>query len=383
MHIVYFSLTPQGDALAQTLAKACPGTIITKAALNGAHETFAQATARCWKTAGALVFIMAAGIVVRTVAPLLKSKTSDPAVVVMDSAGHFAVSLLSGHLGGANEMAVRLAAVTGGQPVITTGTDVAGTLAFDVFAKAYGMRIENIRELKWISAAMIAGRPVTVYTSWPLSFDFPDNVTVVKAQGIPAAQNVPENDTEAVFIGHRYDEPAAPDCLHLLRLRPKNLYVGIGCKRDADSGAMAAAFEDFLDKSQICREEVAGLATIALKKDEPAICSLARQYGYPLIVIDTKVIAALEAEGAVSSSAFVRSVTGVGSVCEGAALAAACRAAAPDVPASELYQEAPDVSALERLPGRKQVRLIRPKTKYAGMTFALAEHCIMDRKGRD
>ena len=107
-----------------------------------------------------LVCVMAAGIVVRGISPYLKGKDTDPAVVVVDEAGRFAVSLLSGHLGGANELARGVAQVLGGTPVITTATDVHGLPALDVLAAAHGLAIENLAGVRLIHMALLAGRPV-------------------------------------------------------------------------------------------------------------------------------------------------------------------------------------------------------------------------------
>ena len=354
MTIIYFSLTAQGNALASRLAQGIPGDIVTKETLLLQKESLAEAVGRLWAGADGLVFIMASGIVVRTIAPLLSSKTSDPGVVVMDLYGRFAVSLLSGHLGGANALARRLSAISGGQAVITTGTDVAHTVAFDVFAKARGFSIENIGDLKYVSSAMIEKMPVRLFSPWPGVPEFPGNVRVFEEK--PAFIKEPLDKSPCVFIGHTYDEP---DFLSrggknrdfpVLYLRPGNLYIGVGCKKNVDCAAMVHAFEDFFEKNQINAQNVAGLATIDLKKDEPAIALLCEKYHLGLSIIDKEIIGRLEAQGILHTSDFVRQTTGVGSVSEGCALGAAMTA------------------------GNGRARLVCPKTKYTGITFALAEH---------
>ena len=404
MKIVYFALTRQGNDLALQLCAGLPGQIVTKEVLREKNRSLHDLVRELWTRADGLVFIMAAGIVVRTIASLLKSKTSDPAVVVMDAAGRFAVSLLSGHLGGANALAAQLAGLCGGQAVITTGTDVANTVAFDVFAREQGCRIENIRELKYISAAMIEGEPVHVFSPWPGVPPFPENVRVHvpegtggvchaagsieggadaqmeygAAGGIEGARAaLSKSGSAAVFIGHKYDEGkpfcgGLEDMAHRLFLRPRNLFIGVGCKRNVDSAAMAGTFEDFLEKNQIKAADVAGLATIGLKMDEPAIGSLCRQYGLELIEIKKEQIDALEAAGALTlTSEFVRRATGVGSVSEGCAIASAAGALLPDTSPGDGREEMAGVPKPADAPG--QVRLICPKTKYTGITFALAE----------
>lgn len=157
MNTAYFYLTDEGGELAHKLAASHPGDIYNK-------ENFKENLRAGFSKYDSLVCIMATGIVVRILAPLIVHKTSDPAVVVLDQKGKHAISLLSGHLGGANDLAREMAAISGGEAVITTATDVAGELSFDTFAKKYNMAIENIGQLKHISGALLAGKKVNVFT---------------------------------------------------------------------------------------------------------------------------------------------------------------------------------------------------------------------------
>ena len=141
MKTAYFWLTPQGKQLAEQLQAHFGGTVEPKA-------DFAEAVRRAFADCDELVFVMATGIVVRTIAPLVQSKASDPAVLVLDQRGKHVISLLSGHLGGANAMAEQTAAYLGGEAVITTATDVEHVPAFDLFAKENHLTIENLEELK-------------------------------------------------------------------------------------------------------------------------------------------------------------------------------------------------------------------------------------------
>lgn len=161
MKTAYFWLTPQGKQLAEQLQAHFGGTVEPKA-------DFAEAVRRAFADCDALVFVMATGIVVRTIAPLVQSKASDPAVLVLDQRGKHVISLLSGHLGGANAMAEQAAAYLGGEAVITTATDVEHVPAFDLFAKENHLTIENLEELKYISGALVAGEPVSLCTAFPV-----------------------------------------------------------------------------------------------------------------------------------------------------------------------------------------------------------------------
>ena len=128
MKIGYFALTEQGFELIKRLNGRWPGEVFPKSDLKHHIE-------EAWERLDALICVMAAGIVVRHIAPLLRGKDKDPAVIVMDTRGQWAISLLSGHLGGANELAKQLAEVTGGHPVVTTATDVEGVAALTKWLK--------------------------------------------------------------------------------------------------------------------------------------------------------------------------------------------------------------------------------------------------------
>ena len=136
-------------------------------------ERLADWRRMAWEQAEGLVFVGAVGIAVRSIAPLLRSKTTDPAVVVVDEAGQFAISLVSGHMGGANQLARQVASCLDATPVVTTATDVNGKFAVDVFAVKNGLAIGSMRRAKEISAAILAGRPVGIHTAYRLEGEVP------------------------------------------------------------------------------------------------------------------------------------------------------------------------------------------------------------------
>lgn len=296
MRLAYFWLTPKGRVLAERLCRSFGGTVEPK-------ECFAKRVQTDFAVYDGLVFIMAAGIAVRMLAPLLKDKTSDPAVVVLDQQGRYAVSLLSGHLGGANALARQIAAELGGEAVITTATDVEGVPAFDEFAKENGLYMENLSELKYISGALAAGETVDLLTEMPV-------------EPMPQVHqtNTPKADC-CVVISHRTDIelPAA----HVLYLRPKNLVIGVGCKRDIPPEHLEQCFLAFLEAYRLSVHAVAKIATISRKQDEPAILQLCHTYALPLEIVPDEMIAACDYPFA--ASAFVKQVTGLPSVAEACA----------------------------------------------------------------
>ena len=155
MTCAYIAFTARGLALAQQLAAACPGSV-TRGGADGVRLT--DWTAAQFAQSDALIFVGAAGIAVRAIAPHCRSKVADPAVVVVDEGGNFAVPLLSGHLGGANALARALAGICGAVPVITTATDVNGLFAVDLWAKAQNCAVLEPERIKRVSGALLPGR---------------------------------------------------------------------------------------------------------------------------------------------------------------------------------------------------------------------------------
>ena len=324
MNTAYFYLTDEGEELAQRLSAAHPGDLFGK-------ENFKETLRNAFLQYDYLVCIMATGIVVRILAPMIEHKTSDTGVVVMDQKGRHAISLLSGHLGGANDLAREMAYFSGGQAVITTATDVAGELSFDTFAKKYGMSIENIEQLKHISGALLSKKPVRVVSrcAYPEVLadadegkmqlisvrDFsalysegnaPEPVpTVVIDEGFCIPENTSRKDTAATSN--------AP--FPVLYLRPRTICVGIGCKRNAGSFSIEEALITVLNEEHISPLSLKCISTIPLKANEQGILFTASQLNLPVTVISTEDIAALDFEELnISQSDFVSEQTGVPSV---------------------------------------------------------------------
>ena len=250
MTTAVIAFTRRGAALGRSLADALGGSLHVPARF--APEVGAEAyaslegwTAWAWARADALVFVGAAGIAVRAIAPHVRDKFSDPAVVSVDEAGRFVVPLLSGHVGGANELARRVAALTGGQAAVSTATDVNGLFAVDVWARERGMAITDRVLAQEVSAALLEGRPVG------FASDF----------GHPCPEGLTAGPAElGVWITDRTGEGPFP---RTLRLVPRSLILGIGCRRGTPEAAIAAAADAALagrdHRSQKGRGGPAGL----------------------------------------------------------------------------------------------------------------------------
>lgn len=264
-------------------------------------ETLSRWTGAAFREAEGILFVSACGIAVRAVAPWLQSKHTDPAVVAVDEGGRFAVSLLSGHTGGANRLAREVAEIIGAQPVVTTATDGAGLLAIDDWAARTGWRLDRPEKVKSVSAALVAGRPVSFCSDFPVRGPVPRGY-------------LPGEVSPALW----FTVSAAPSAA--LKVVPPALWVGIGCRRGAEKERIAAAVDAALAEGNLSPLAVAGAATIDRKAEEPGLLALCRERGWPLRTFPAGELAAQPGE--FTPSAFVQETVGVDNVCERAAAAA-------------------------------------------------------------
>ena len=253
-------------------------------------------------TDDALIFVGASGIAVRAIAPHVRDKFSDPAVVSVDEAGRFVVPLLSGHVGGANELAREVAAITGGQAAVSTATDVNGLFAVDEWAARHGFAILERSIAKEISAALLDGCPVGFKSDFELD-EKPSGVT----EGAADIGFVVSLDDSAMPF---------PRTLHLV---PRVATVGVGCRKGTDPSALEQAVADALAEANVSAKAVTAIASIDVKKDELAILELASKMGWSPVFYTADELAAVPGE--FSSSDFVKRTVGVDNVCERAACA--------------------------------------------------------------
>ena len=268
-----------------------------------AYESLEDWTAAQFASADALVYIGASGIAVRAIAPHVRDKFTDPAVVSIDEAGRFAVPLLSGHVGGANELARTIAAITGGQAAISTATDVNNLFAVDEWAMRNGFSILERDVARGISAALLDGQAVGFRSDFELDWELPNGVT--------------EGDADLGFVVS-LDDTARPFS-RTLHLVPRAVTIGVGCRKGTAAETLRAAVFDALHEAHVSPLAVSTLASIDVKKDEPAIHALARSEGWDLRFYTAEELAAVPGE--FSSSEFVERTVGVGNVCERAACA--------------------------------------------------------------
>lgn len=242
-----------------------------------------------------LIFVGAAGIAVRSIAHFVKDKLSDPPVIVTDELGRFVIPLLSGHMGGANELAAEISAACGAVPVITTATDINGAFSVDLFAKENGLGIDNREGIAKVSASALEGKPVTI-----------------------SIKNYPPSETVDVLISDENIPGAAS-----IRLCPKKYALGIGCRRGKTFEEISEAAGAVLAGYGIKLSELGCIATIDVKKDEEGLKQLSQAWRVPLITFDADILTAVPGE--FTRSETVLEAVGVDNVCERAAVLAAGR----------------------------------------------------------
>lgn len=265
-----------------------------------------------------LIFIGACGIAVRSIAPYIQSKKTDPAVLVIDECGRYVISLLSGHLGGANELALRASGILGAEPVISTATDLHKRFAVDAFAKKNRCAIRNMKAAKEVSAALLAGKTVGFYSEFPYEGELPKGLVLCDVKGSPAGtkgQEGAENPEIGIAVTiHRECTPFAS----AVQVIPPAVTLGMGCKRDKEPEAVLLAAENCIGKLGIYREAVKCIASIDLKKEERGFHSLSKEWGIPFVTYTREELS--EAKGEFTPSSFVKEITGTDNVCERSAV---------------------------------------------------------------
>lgn len=248
----------------------------------------------------ALIFVGACGIAVRGIAPHVRDKTKDPAVLSVDELARFVIPLLSGHIGGANALAARLAEALGAVAAVTTATDVNGRFSVDAWAAERGLHIDDMKAAKAVSASILE-RPVPLCSDFPIVGELPPGVAVG------------ERGPVGICVSWRQRRPFATTLL----LVPRSVRLGIGCRRGTAAADIRALVDETLKAYQIHPAAVKAVGSIDLKQDEPGLLAYCREQGWPIEFYTASQLEAVEGE--FTSSNFVRRTTGVDNVCERAA----------------------------------------------------------------
>ncbi|AVQ47715.1 cobalamin biosynthesis protein CbiG [Clostridium botulinum] len=331
-----------------------------------------------------IIFISSTGIAVRAIAPFIQSKDKDPAVIVIDSTGKYVISLLSGHLGGANELTEKIAKTIEAEPIITTATDNLNIKAPDIVAKENNLVIEDLKKAKEIAALLVNGQKVAFIDEDGL-IDFPkgyvhsiedakgivfvtnklyvdktffneneqfisENGSTYKKENLTSKETViskyaeeninPINKSVQLTIKHEDLEKQSLNNKCILKLIRKNIVLGIGCRKNHDDITMKENVIKVLKEENIDLRSINSIVSVEIKKDENAIKELSKFLGCPFITYSIEEIKKVEHK--FKGSDFVRKTIGVGSVCE---------------PSIEL----------------KGGKIIKEKQKLTGMTLAIGE----------
>lgn len=310
MNIAILSVTQAGQALAQRIASQFPPqhTCTVYCFNRYAEQTsvpfssLSHQTALLFSETDALIFVCACGIAVRAIAPHIRSKATDPAVLVIDDKGSFVIPVLSGHLGGANLLAKEVAAQLHAVPVITTATDIGGAFSPDSFAKENGLLIDNLQTAKEIAAAVLRQEPIGFYSAYPHT-PLPKELT--KDTSVSLGICVSPYPTKSPF----------PKTLHLT---PKNVVLGIGCKKGTSCKTIEQWVQSCLKTDGIAPERVCAIASIDRKQNEAGLLEYAEKYHLPLFFYTAETLQSQA--GTFSSSPFVLQQMGVDNVCERSAV---------------------------------------------------------------
>lgn len=290
---------------------------------------FKEIVKKSFQDYDAIIFISSTGIAVRAIVPFIQSKDKDPAVIVIDSTGKYVISLLSGHLGGANELTEKIAKTIGAEPIITTATDNLNIKAPDIIAKENNLVIEDLKKAKDIAALLVNGQKVAFVDEDRL-VNFPKGYTydIESAKGIVFVTN--KLHVDETLLNNK--------CI--LKLIRKNIVLGIGCRKNYDDITMKENVIKVLKEENIDLKSINSIVSVEIKKDENAIKELSKFLGCPFITYSIEEIKKVEHK--FKGSDFVRKTIGVGSVCE---------------PSIEL----------------KGGKIIKEKQKLTGMTLAIGK----------
>lgn len=265
------------------------------------HKSVCADMGELFSANDALIFIGACGIAVRDIAPHLKNKTVDPAVLVLDDQGKFVIPILSGHIGGANALACHLAEKLGAVPVITTATDGSGKFSCDTWAVTHNCAISSMKTAKDVSAAI-------------LTADVPISSEFALPQTLPNGLVAGNTGELGIFIGIHTDAPYTST----LRLIPRIVTLGIGCRRDTPMETIFSVVKETLENHCIDTRAVGCVASIDVKADEAGLLACAKVLKAQTVFYTADELNAVPGEFA--ESEFVRKTVGVGNVCERAAV---------------------------------------------------------------
>ena len=363
MQVRIISFTDRGQQLAELLADRLCGT----ATRCGRDCSLVEWVRDAFDSADALIYVGAVGICVRTIAPYIKSKTRDPAVVVIDETGRYVIPVLSGHLGGANDLARRIARLTGAEPVITTATDLAHAFSVDAWARIQGCVVENPGRIKAVSSKILAGDDIVIASDFPISGEVPEHVIVRECRDAESRNTcirgrtccpgmhcgIDERDERTVCEKEDSDtafgkadesvvhcgiderdertvcEKEDSDAILTIRRRdsqngktlrivPRIVCAGVGCRRGIPARNIENAIRTAFEEACISENALCGVSSIDIKADEEGLREFCESRRLPLVTFSAEEL--MSVKGTFTQSAFVKEITGADNVCERSAV---------------------------------------------------------------
>ncbi len=294
--IYILSVSALGDILGEKLCKELGGVYFAKDQIK--EVSLDKVSKEAMDKAEGIIFISSTGIAVRAIASYLKGKTVDPGVVVVDAKGQYAISLLSGHLGGGNELAIKVSEILKATPIITTATDSLGVKAPDMIAKENNLLISDMKKAKDISAFLIEGKKVV--------FEDEDKIIDIPKGYIECTED--SEDIPRVIVTNKISDS---ESLILVR---KNVILGIGCRKDVPKERMLDFIRESLKEYGYRQDSILKISTIDLKANEEAIVNISKAFNVPLEIHSRDEVR--EIEHLFKCSDFVRKSIGVGAVAE-------------------------------------------------------------------
>jgi len=325
MNLAIIAVTDRGAKLAQTIKAYFSADVFVKSGRNPIDEINEYVSLRdlindIFQKYDAFIFIMATGIVVRVIAPLIVHKSVDPAILVMNESGKHVISLLSGHIGGANELACLVAEKLHAEPIITTATDINEKIAADMIATKLNLMIEPFQQLKYINAEIAKGELLEIHLDSSIK-----NISFYqkKLQGLNLPfktinlnkEQKPEN-TLAIIITN---QDLAITSRQLL-LKPRSVSIGIGCRRNTSKDDILQAIYEACSVADVSSDTIMNMASTIVKNDEVGLLMAAQELEVPILFYENIQLQEVIDKYNVSVSNFVNEQIGVGNVCEAAAL---------------------------------------------------------------
>jgi precorrin-4 C11-methyltransferase len=314
---VIIASTDSGVALGNRIRTEFPKSLLVSTRLHeqaGYIESIATFLQANFNTFDTLIFIGALGICVRSIAPYLQDKKEDPAVINMDDKGMFVQSVVSGHVGGANDITRKLAAAIGAQAVITTSSDLQDIWALDTLAGQFGWKVAASQDMNSIISLFVNNQPTA------LLLDIKDKGTAYLQKTLPAfvevCYDLPADLSKyALLIAVTYKK--YPAVIPVLHFHPPVLNIGMGCSRDIEADLLEASVYQQITQQQLAIGSVRAIGSIDVKHDETAFIALAEKLQVPFI---TYTADELNTQQVANPSEVVMSKLGVHSVSEASAM---------------------------------------------------------------